>query len=273
MPNTVHYKSDLYQLMPDNTGHLIIHISETTCTIAIASSSAVLVFLSKNQKTEHRLLHEFVEEIFQKHIHILSKHYQSVKIGVNTSSFTILPNYITAHPKETMDFFTQSPTRVTFANQISCLESQLLFSIPKRLKDVFDQHFERYKMIHCLSLAITEFQNTNHQAVLIGSKFQFDCLVYKENRLHSVNRHHYKTKEDLLYFSLLSLKDAEIDTNDANIYLTGTFKKHSVEYNVLLKYIQNVDTGIRNTKISIRPDFNSSIEEHQYALLLLNASY
>lgn len=273
MPNTTKYKSDLYQSMPENTGHLIIHISENRCTIAIASSAAVLVFLSSREKPENIILHEFVEQIFQENIHILSKHYQSVKIGVNTSSFTLLPNQVTTHPKETMDFLTESPTRVTYTNQVSCLEAQILFSIPKGLKNVFDQHFERFKVIHCLSLALQEFHESSHQAVLIGSKSQFDCLVYKNNQLYSVNRHPFKTKEDLLYFSLLSLKDAEIDAKEANVYLAGSFKKHSMEYNVLYKYIQTVETGALNSKISILPDFKSSIEEHQYALLLLNASY
>lgn len=273
MSNTIQYKSDLYQSMPDNTGHLIIHITENSCSIAVASSAAVLVVLVSKSKPENIVLHEFVEQVLKENINLVSNHYQSVRIGVNTTSFTLLPNHITTHPKETMDFLTESPTRVTFSNQVHCLNSQLLFSIPKGLKNVIDQHFERYDMIHCLSLAIKEFHNTKHQAVLIGSNSEFDCLVFKNEQLYSVNRHHFKTKEDLLYFSLLSLKDADIDAKEASAYLTGTFKKHSLEYNVLYKYIQNVETGVKNSRISIRPDFNSSIEEHQYTLLLLNASY
>ena len=263
------YESELLRSMPDFTGHLAIYIAEDCCAIACCSRSFFLAKLVTYHKPKQQYPHEFIQDVFAQQQAFFARNFQQISIGVQTKHFTLLPNKATIKAEDAIQFLTQSPTRTTYTNLISSIDAQLAYSLPVDLVTVCNNNFEQYEITHCAKFAIENCLQSEQLYLHIEDSY-FDCVVRNESGLQSATRHTYNAKEDVLYYSLLALKDAHLDAKTVTARCTGKITKHDELYSFLINYIEAVHIEALPQSIRHQTDFEMPLQEHQYLLNLLN---
>ena len=273
MPKTTAYVSELFRSMPEHTGHLAIYISESRCDIGICSSTSVLTFLQSYQRQENQFPDAFIQSVFRNHQELFAQNFDEVSIGIETANFTILPNWVNAEKETVMELITDSPTRVSFSQRIQSVNAQFMYSLPLPLKEVLRATFPRFQQFHCLPFAIEHCMSNKEDAYLVLDEAHMDCVVKKGEKLVSATRQQRNNDEDMLYFLLAALKDAEIMPEEASVAVSGSIKKHSDSFQLLTDYVKDVNLSVTTGKVTVRPDFEQPLQVYQYLLNLLNANY
>lgn len=266
------YQSELFSSMPDQTGHLAIYIAENNCKIACCSRSLFLTKLAVFKNESQQYPHRFIQQVFAKHQELFARNFQSVHIGIQTKNFTLLPQDTTIADSEVMDFLTQSPTRKAYSNNIEVTAAKTVYSLPAHLVDVIEENFEKFKLFHCSKFAVENCFESQEAYIHIEDQY-FDCVMRNGNQLLSATRHTYSTKNDLLYFLLLALKDANKKPEATTIRASGQIKIHDELYSFLENYIQKIEIKVLPGNVRTQADFQLPLQEHQYLLNLLHENH
>ncbi|MBT3174261.1 MAG: DUF3822 family protein [Lentimicrobiaceae bacterium] len=67
----------------------------------------------------------------------------------------------------------------------------------------------------------------------------FDLVYFKENVLHYHNTFEYRTKEDFIYFLLITIDQLGLNPEDVNVHIMGNIDKTDHKYRMLVQYIKN----------------------------------
>ncbi len=74
----------------------------------------------------------------------------------------------------------------------------------------------------------------------------FDLVYFKENKLHYYNSFDFKTKEDFIYFLLISIDQLMLNPEDVNLLILGNINKTDDTYSMINQYIKNYSFIPRN---------------------------
>ncbi len=74
----------------------------------------------------------------------------------------------------------------------------------------------------------------------------FDVVYFKENKLHFYNSFDFLTKEDFIYFLLISIDQLNLNPEDVNLIVSGNINKTDQTYNMIHQYIKNYSFISRN---------------------------
>jgi len=74
----------------------------------------------------------------------------------------------------------------------------------------------------------------------------FDLVYFKENKLHYYNSFDFKTKEDFIYFLLISIDQLMLNPEDLNLMILGSINKTDNTYSMINQYIKNYSFIPRN---------------------------
>ncbi len=74
----------------------------------------------------------------------------------------------------------------------------------------------------------------------------FDLIYFKENKLHFHNSFEFKTKEDFIYFLLISIDQLMLNPEDVNLILLGNINVTDDIYNMIHQYIKNYEFISKN---------------------------
>tara|TARA_B110000003_G_scaffold276576_1_gene324086 strand:+ start:18110 stop:18943 length:834 start_codon:yes stop_codon:yes gene_type:complete len=126
-----------------------------------------------------------------------------------------------------------------------------------------------------------EFEYKHHSSILLEKLFlkstyelqffvnvsrnMFDIAVIKNKKLLFFNIFKYQTKEDFIYYILFTLEQLELSTEDTIILLLGDIEKSYDTYQILYKYIRNID--FLNSKQNILIN-QKEISKHSSYILL-----
>ena len=270
MVETTTYFSKEFRSMPDNFGHLAIYISEFSCTIGVSTPAQILVALVNYQRDSSQFPHHFFKEVYTKQAELLQRKFKHVTIGVETANFTLLPNEVQLNNHEVIEFVTGSPTRQPFTQTIEQLKSDLVFSLPQQLVQEIEEQFPESEIKHCHQFGIEQLLASNDDALVVFDHQYIDVYVQQENQLISAARQFVETDEDVLYFVLLALQDANIDAQKANIRLSGIIKRHSSTYSLLSNYIGDLRVAVGDLKMKTLNDFDAPLQDHEYLVNLLH---
>lgn len=272
MHSEASYESELHRSMPDNTGHLAIYISEEKCHIACCSRSFFLTRLAAYKKNKGQYPHEFIQQVFAYHQDLFARNFQSTGIGIHTKNFTLLPAQSEISDEEAIHFLTQSPTRQPYTNLIPTADAKTVFSLPVHLVEVIQQNFNEFKLFHCSKFAIENCFTSGNVFIHIETNY-FDCVIRKNDQLFSATRHNYSENNDLLYFLLLAIKDADLKPEETTVHATGSMVRHDELYSFLEEYFAGITIQPIAGNIRFQSDFEEKIEAYQYIVNLLNENY
>lgn len=73
-----------------------------------------------------------------------------------------------------------------------------------------------------------------------------DIMVLRDNSLNFVNSFEWKAGTDIVYFLLFVLDQHSLNPGKINVFLTGEIDFGDENYQLIAKYLQNVDFLTRN---------------------------
>lgn len=74
----------------------------------------------------------------------------------------------------------------------------------------------------------------------------FDMVYFKENKLHFYNSFDFRTKEDFIYFLLISIDQLMLNPEDVNLIISGSIDKTDDAHSMVHQYIKNYSFISRN---------------------------
>ena len=94
----------------------------------------------------------------------------------------------------------------------------------------------------------------------------FDLVHFKENKLHYYNTFEFRTKEDFIYFLLISIDQLGLNPEDVNLIISGNIDKTDDTYNMIHQYIKNYSFIPRNENYGYSYVLDE-LKYHQYYAL------
>jgi len=74
----------------------------------------------------------------------------------------------------------------------------------------------------------------------------FDLVYFKENKLNLYNTFDFNTKEDFIYFLIISIDQLKLNPEDIKLILLGNISKTDSTYSMIQQYINNYSFISRN---------------------------
>ncbi|PKQ66201.1 DUF3822 family protein [Raineya orbicola] len=106
----------------------------------------------------------------------------------------------------------------------------------------------------------------NHEGanifIYIESKYMNMTILQGENLLLH-NRYYYQSPQDFVYFILFAIDELQLDAETCQVKLYGEISKDSGIYNLLQKYVRNVEFGKKPSNLSFSYVFDEVID-HRY---------
>ncbi len=94
----------------------------------------------------------------------------------------------------------------------------------------------------------------------------FDLVYFKENRLHYYNSFKFRTKEDFIYFLLISIDQLMLNPEDVKLIILGDIYKTDDTYKMIHQYIKNYNFISRNDNYGYSYIMDE-LKYHQYYTL------
>lgn len=161
-------------------------------------------------------------------------------------------------------------------DKLNTLQAYNVFAIPACVKDLIKEKFINYKISHFSSTLIEglliKYKNqelSNKVFVNVRAGY-LDVLIIEGSKLAFFNSFRYKTVEDFAYFLIYVLEQQGLNPENIDLIMLGEINKGSKYYEILFKYIRNIEFIERNDFFS----YSYALDEvpSNYYYNLLNAS-
>jgi hypothetical protein len=132
-------------------------------------------------------------------------------------------------------------------DQLPNLDAVNIFSIPGDLLSVLKKPYRGVPVNHFSSALIENLliRNKNidegHMLFVNVRKQWLDVIVLDGRKLLFFNSFQYRTKEDFAYYLIYVLEQLGLNPEKAALVLMGEILKTSDIYNIIFKYVRNVD--------------------------------
>ena len=163
---------------------------------------------------------------------ILCENFNSVNVTYFSGEFTCIPEALFEENKNHSEFRLLFPDLVnqkivSFRDEKS--KTFLLCAIPANLEQLLIQQFNNYTLTHPVQHLIKglhEIESTSGNRVAIWLDIKkFFITIVRNNQINLVNRFNYLNSNDILYYTILTLKQLEISPQKSFLYLSGHLDK------------------------------------------------
>jgi hypothetical protein len=191
----------------------------------------------------------------------LTGHFHSVKGIVANSRFTLIPEalYLENEKENYFNFVHERDSgEVVHSDRLQHLGVYSVYGVPAHFSKEIDKFFSQAILRHISSVLISNIwmnvkNMSGRKAFLNLRDAQFDLLVFEGNQLKYCN---------VFAFEQLSLNPEEV-----SLVLMGNGDRFSPVYDLLFRYIRNIEFASRNEGLNYSYLFND-IPEHAYFTLL-----
>jgi hypothetical protein len=147
-----------------------------------------------------------------------------------------------------------------------------VYSISGTCRKELDKVFPKVTLCHISSVLIWNIwmsvKNMAGRRVFLNLREgQFDLLVFEGNQLKYCNIFHFLTAEDIAYYIIFVFEQLDLNPEEIPLVLLGNIDKFSPVYDLLFRYIRNIDFLSRNDDLNYSYLFND-VPRHSYFTLL-----
>lgn len=156
------------------------------------------------------------------------------------------------------------------------LEAYNIFTFPECINKTIKENFA--------SANISNFSSSLIESLLIKYKNQnlenkvfvnlrsniFDIIIIDGTKLKLFNSFRFRTKEDFAYFLLFVLEQLKLNPEEIELIFTGAIEKSSNLYEIIYKYIRNIDFIERNDLFRYSYVFDNIPSHFYYNLININ---
>jgi len=145
----------------------------------------------------------------------------------------------------------QENSRIVF-DKLKNHQTVNIYYIPNPVVEKIKDFWPNAKILH-FSTALIEsltvnFKNkTDNKTLFVNlRKHCFDLVYFKENKLHFYNTFDFNTKEDFIYFLLISIDQLLLNPEDVKLIIIGDIDKTDEAYSMINQYINHYSFISRN---------------------------
>ncbi len=244
--------------------------------------SAGMVALTVADRKEIRLLESYSYDADQKEYPIVAAVRQLMEnqlvkgsyaqkiVLLNTTKYTLVPSaYFLEDDIKTFYAFNHKPDgEQIYYDKISTASCRNVYGVFPELVHLFDYYLGDYELKHSLSVMLDTLM-MQHKATLGKKCFLnvrdnvVDIIAMEGRKLLLCNSYHYTAPEDMVFFTLNAIKNANLDIQTSQFYLMGDIHLEDARYKMLNEFINHLI-------FSKRPELNNYVKEfdqipsHQY---------
>jgi len=147
----------------------------------------------------------------------------------------------------------QENSRIVFDN-LKNTEAVNVYYIPNLIVEKAKDFWPNVKMMHFStalieSLSISFKNQVDSKTLFVNLRADcFDVIYFKENKLFYHNTFEFRTKEDFIYFLLITIEQLGLNPEDVNLIMLGMIEKTDDIYQMIYQYIKNYSFISRNDK-------------------------
>jgi uncharacterized protein DUF3822 len=165
----------------------------------------------------------------------------------------------------------QEDSRIVF-DQLKNNDAVNIYYLPNMVVQKAKDFWPNVKIMHFSSALIESLSMNFKNKVSPKTLFVnlqndcFDIVYFKENKLHYYNSFDYRTKEDFIYFLLITIDQLMLNPEEVELLLLGDIDKTSSCYSMINQYIKNYGFITPNDNYSYSYILDE-IKDHQYYTL------
>ncbi|MCU0440279.1 MAG: DUF3822 family protein [Raineya sp.] len=209
--------------------------------------------------------------IYENHLVLKAGYWKEVVLVARTGGYATVPDeffesskiasYLSFHPNQIENtsiknfHYSQSKTQSVFY-----VENEYLEWVQKAYPS------KEVKVMHqadtFLAGALSEISSESEIYICIENRYM-NMVIVKEGNLLLNNRYYYHSPQDFVYYVLFAIDELKLDIETCIVKLYGEISKDSGIFNLLYKYIRQVDFGKKPKSLSFSYVFDEVLE-HRY---------
>jgi hypothetical protein len=205
----------------------------------------------------------------------LGGQFHSVNGIIGNSRFTLIPEalYIDNVKESYFNFLHEVETgEVVLSDRLTHLGIYTVYSIPGNCRKDVDKVFPKVTLCHISSVLISNIwmsvkNMTGCKVFLNLREGQFDLLAFEGNHLKYCNAFHFLTAEDIAYYVIFVFEQLNLNPEEVPLVLLGNVDKFSPVFELLLRYIRDIEFARRNEGFNYSYLFNDVPGHYYYTLL------
>ncbi len=200
--------------------------------------------------------------------HLVPMHFASVNIIYNYKESALIPNeYFVDTTKENVCelMFGKDTTAYTFQENVKDSEMKLIYRVPQKMFDLWNQLYPKNKFSHATSSQLLQNKSANILHCIIY-QHNIKIILFKGNELQIVQYFDYETPLDVCYHLLNVCELFNVTISDVLLSLSGMIEENSNLYNEMYKYFLNI-TFTQLSNEAICADSMKEQPQHFYSNL------
>ncbi len=201
--------------------------------------------------------------------------FHSKRIIIANSRSTLIPAALFSQ-EEKQDYLDFNMERekddVVLYDWLENLGIYNIYSIPGQLKNDIHEFFPDAKLCHVSSVLMESLYVNFKNLMGVGKMFvnvrdeEFDLMIFAGKHLNYFNSFPFKAPEDLAYYLIFVMEQMNMNPEETSLVLVGETDKKSDIYDLLFRYIRNIDFAGRNETFNYSYALND-IPAHFYYTL------
>jgi len=210
---------------------------------------------------------------------LLKKSYKKVNIIFESPKSTLIP--FPLFDKSELNSYLKfnhnvESWEIILFDKLQNLEAYNIYTIPECINKTIKENFG--------SASISNFSSSLIESLLIKYKNQnlkntvfvnlrsniFDIIIIEGTKLQLFNSFQFRTKEDFAYFLLFVFEQLNLNPEEIELFLIGSIDKSSKLYDIIFKYIRNIDFIEANDLFRYSYVFDSIPSHYYYNLININ---
>lgn len=205
----------------------------------------------------------------------LSGPFHAIRGIIANSRFTLIPEalYLDSEKESYFSFLHEREAGESVcSDRLEHLGIYSVYSIQGHCRKEVDKVLPRSSLCHISSILISNIwmdvkNMTGRKAFLNLREGAFDLLVFEGKELKYCNAFHFLTPEDIGYYVIFVFEQLNLNPEEISLALLGNVDRFSPVYDLLFRYIRNIEFINRNERLDYSYLFND-IPPHQYYTLL-----
>ncbi len=181
--------------------------------------------------------------------------YKSVFLMYENKYSTLIPEPLFSEEKKNLYLGFNQPfqenSRIVF-DVLKNNQAVNIYYIPNQVVEKVKNFWANVKILH-FSTALIESLSANFKnkadakTLFVNLRSScFDLVYFKENKLHFYNTFDFNTKEDFIYFLIISIDQLMLNPENVKLILLGNISKTDETYTMIQQYINNYSFISRN---------------------------
>ena len=225
------------------------------------------------------VLADLLPDVIQDHPVLSAGPWQDIRVGVNSSSFTLVPQplFRKEYASSYLAMMRGSTLPAHEFAQAHAHETEGFLSVFNLEHPLFDYFSGVYPLqpltfVHQTGALIQATADLDRLSLTAHNVYlyfedEFVTVIYRQShQLRYCNRFGYKNVQDLSYYILYALDEQKLPPETANIVLYGEITPFAESYMSLSRFLPHLSFGHTPPGLSLAPEFGD-LPDHRYLSL------